>query len=220
VAAASQAGDLRTQLLALNTRASLELYRARYEQALASTERSLSLARDIGARRFEAESLVLNGLAMLGLGDRPHARETLAHGVRLTRDAARTYCGPWALASLALATDDPAQCRILLDEGERWLAEGCVSHNYFEFYRFAIEVSLRDADWDAALRYAAALEAYTAAEPLPWADLVIASSRTLARAGRSRPDKRTRAELAAALDAARSMQFNELVPRLETRCAS
>ena len=219
-AAASQAGDLRTQLLSLNTRASLELYRAQYEPALASTERSMSLAREIGARRFEAESLVLNGLAMLGLGDRPHAREILADGVRLTRDAAQTYCGPWALASLALATDDPAQCRALLDEGERWLAEGCVSHNYFEFYRFAIEVSLRDADWDAALRHAGALEAYTAAEPLPWADLVIASSRALARAGRSRPDKRTRAELAAALEAARSMQFNELVPRLESRCAS
>jgi DNA-binding SARP family transcriptional activator len=217
-AAAAHAGDLRAQLLSVDIRASVELNRARYADALVATERGVSIAREIGARRFEAEGLILHGLALLGLGDRQQAHATLSRGATLTREAARTYCGPWALASLAMATDDPARCRALLDEGERWLADGCVSHNYLEFYRLAAAVGQRLGDWDASLRYADALEAYTRAEPLPWAELVISSSRALARAGRSETDTHVRADIAAARDMARSMQFYEVESRLAAWC--
>ena len=54
-----------------------------------------------------------------------------------------------------------------LGEGEEILRQDCVGHNYLWFYRDAMEVSLEDADWDGARRYAAALEAYTRPEPLP-----------------------------------------------------
>jgi DNA-binding SARP family transcriptional activator len=218
-ASAAHAGDLRAQLLSADIRASVELNRARYTDALAAAERGVSIAREIGARRFEAEGLILHGLALLGLGDRQQAHETLARGVTLTREAARTYCGPWALASLAMASDDPARCRALLEEGERWLADGCVSHNYLEFYRLAAAVSQRLGDWDASLRYADALEAYTRAEPLPWADLVISSSRALAHAGRSDADENARAEIVAALEMARSMHFHEIESRLAAWCS-
>ena len=209
-AAAAQAGDLRTQLLSQSLRAMVEIYRANYRQALSSSERGVSLAREIGARRFEAEALALRGLAARGLGDHAFAQESLAGSVAITREAARTYCGPWALASLALATDDPARSRALLDEGERWLADGCVSHNYLEFYRHAIEVSLRSGDWDRAERYADALEAYTRDERLPWADLVIGAGRLLARTGCAAPGEKARKDQDALLAEARRMQFNEI----------
>jgi DNA-binding SARP family transcriptional activator len=212
--AASQAGDLRTELLSNSTRASIELYRANEAEALAASERSVGLAREIGARRFEAEALTLRGLAALRLRDDALARQSLAEGAALAREAARTYCGPWALASLALATDDPDGCRALLDEGERWLADGCVSHNYFEYYRYAIEVGVRSADWERVRRAADALDAYTRQERLPWSDLVIRTARALAAASRSTASSDAAGQLDAALAAARQMQFNQMAALL------
>ena len=63
------------------------------------------------------------------------------------------------------------------------LQKGCVSHNYFWFYRDAIEAALEFEDWDRAERYADALEAYAHAEP-PWSDLFVARARALGRFGR------------------------------------
>jgi len=60
------------------------------------------------------------------------------------------------------------------------LAGGCVSHNYLWFYRDAIEAAVLAGDWDLARRYAAALEAFTAPEPLGWPDLYIALARVSA----------------------------------------
>ena len=213
-AEAAKAGDLRAQLVSNSVRGSVEVYRANYREALAAGDRGIALAREIGARRFEAEGQVLRGLAMLGLGDRNVAQATLADAVALARTAARTYCGPWALASLALASEDAGVCRALLDEGEQWLAAGCVSHNYFEFYRHAIEVSWRFGDRARASRYADALDAYTQQERLPWADLVMRWGRALARVERSAPDRTLRDELDDVLAQARLMQFNELARQL------
>jgi DNA-binding SARP family transcriptional activator len=213
--AASQAGDLRTELLSNSIRASIELYRANEAEALAASQRSVRLAREIGARRFEAEALIVYGLAALRLRDDTLARQSLAEGVALARETARTYCGPWALASLALATDDADDCRALLDEGERWLADGCVSHNYFEYYRYAIEVGVRSGDWARVRRAADALDAYTRDEGLPWSDLVIRTARALDEASRATAGADAVAQLDAALGAARQMQFNQMAVLLE-----
>ncbi len=211
--AARRLGDLRAELLASSICASIEIYRARYPKALECSERSLALARELGARRFEAEALVLHGLAMFGLQRRDEAHTVLEAAAELARAAAPTYCGPWALGPLALATGDRRASHRLLEEGAALLARGCVSHNHLEFPLFAIEVSLRDGDAAAALRHAAALEAYTRQEPLPWADLVVARARVLAAGGagtrtESRPDAST------VLETARRMQFEMLVPAL------
>ncbi len=85
-----------------------------------------------------------------------------------------------------------------------------MSHNYFEFYRHAIEVSWRFGDSVRASRYADALEAYTQQERLPWADLVMRWGRALVRVDRSAPDRTLREELDGVLAEARLMQFNEL----------
>jgi hypothetical protein len=49
-----------------------------------------------------------------------------------------------------------------------------------------MDVSLRWRDWDEVLRYAAALEGYVSAEPLPWATLIIERARGLAAIGSGR----------------------------------
>jgi hypothetical protein len=47
------------------------------------------------------------------------------------------------------------------------------------FYRDAIEACISVAQWDLGARYAAALEAFTLDEPLPWASLIVARFRAL-----------------------------------------
>ena len=89
---------------------------------------------------------------------------------------------------MALATADPARRREALQEGQAILERGCPSHNYFWFYRRAIEVSLAEGEWDAADAYARALESYFHGESVPWADLIIARGRILADLGRRGPD--------------------------------
>jgi tetratricopeptide (TPR) repeat protein len=217
--AARQAGDLRAELLAMNICASVENYRARHSAALESSLRGLALARELGARRFEAEGLVLQGLSLFGLQRHDAARAVLEEAVALSRIAAPTYCGPWALGALALASDDPETSRRLLDEGAALLARGCVSHNHLEFHLLAIEVALRVGDRAAALGYAAALESYTREEPLAWASLVVARARVLAAGGRGRAAT-ARPDASEVLDAARRMQFELLVPALLQPAAS
>ncbi len=214
-AAAREVSDLRAELLANTVQAAIEINRMQYETARRCSERSLVLAREIGARRFEAEGLALHGLAHFGAGDRDSGRDFLEQAVVLARAAAPTYCGPWALGALALTCDDAARSRALLAEGEQLLARGCVSHNYFDLNFHGIDVCLRLGDAEGARRYAAALEAYTRDEPLPWCEAVIARGRALARVLDGERADDAHAAVERALGLAREMNFLALVPALE-----
>jgi len=107
------------------------------------------------------------------------------------------FVGPVVLGYRALYAVADAEARGALAEAEAVLAKGCVGHNYFWFYRDAIETSLRARRWAEALRYAQALADYTAAEPLPWSDFNIARARALAAFGHGDRGIPLQAELAA-----------------------
>jgi hypothetical protein len=102
----------------------------------------------------------------------------------ISRDTGMNYIGPTVLGCHARIANDSEVQKRALDEGESILREGCVSHNYFWFYRDAMEVCLNIGDWDAVDRYAAALEDYARPEPLPWSDFFTERGRTLATLGR------------------------------------
>ena len=59
-------------------------------------------------------------------------------------------------------------------------------HNYFWFYRDAIEVSLETEDWSGVERYASALEQFTDAEPVPWTSFFVAAAAPYGRGARDR----------------------------------
>jgi tetratricopeptide (TPR) repeat protein len=183
VEAAARVGDLRSEILARDAQALLSLYRAHYPRAQQTAEHALELARRLGARRFEAEVMGLLGHALAGQGETAAALNLLEQAAALALEVCPSYCGPWCLASLALFTPDAGRARSLLQEGEALLAEGCVSHNYLEFYWLAMEFDLRAGDWDEARRLAEALAEYTRNEPLPWAELVIRRANWLADRG-------------------------------------
>jgi hypothetical protein len=188
---------------------------AHFAEARPNVERAIELARQLGARRFEAE-----GLGFLALieaaGERPdRAARLVRDALAISRDTGMAYFGPCLLGWLALHTDDPEERNAALAEGEALLAAGSVSHNYMFFYQAAIEAALAAEDWAGAERYAAALEDYTRPEPLPWADFVIARGRALAAWGRGERDAAAADRLCALRDQCEHAGLRSAVAALE-----
>jgi hypothetical protein len=192
-------------LLALDAAATVANYRLDFARVRADCDRGLALARQLGARRFEAELMMVLGHALAEQGGAADAQVLLRQATALALEVAPTYCGPWSLATQALFTANLERARELLAQGEALLGRGCVSHNHLEFRRLAIEFCLRHADWREARRHAAALAGYTRGEPLVWSDLVVRRAEWLADraadAGRADLAPR-RAALIADIDAA------------------
>jgi tetratricopeptide (TPR) repeat protein len=179
-AEAARFGDPRSEVLTRDIESMLSLFRADYERMRRACDRGLALARQLGARRFEAELMTLQGHAIGELGGGADAQVLLQRASALALDVARTYCGPWCLGIQALHTPNVERARELLAQGEALLADGCVSHNHLEFRRAAMEFGLRHGDLRETRRHAAALRAYTEDEPLAWSDLVIRRAEYLA----------------------------------------
>ena len=114
-----------------------------------------------------------------------------------------------------LFRSDDAEMRRLLVEGERLLAEGCVSHNHFHFYPDAMKIALAMSEWDETERYADALEAYTSAEPLPYTEFCIARGRALAAFGRGKRDDETMQELKCLRDEAERVGLKTALSALD-----
>ena len=71
------------------------------------------------------------------------------------------------------------------------------------------------SDWDSVERYAAALENYTSAEPLPWTAFFITKGRALAKFGRGKRDDATMEELQHLLDEAERTGLKTALPAFE-----
>jgi tetratricopeptide (TPR) repeat protein len=143
-------------------------------------ERTMRLARQLGARRFEAQALEMQARVLFDTGRRVEAAEMLREALGICREAGTQFCGPKVTSALSRTVEDPAERAALLAEGKEMLRRGAVGHNHLWFYRDAIEALLSAGDEAKALEYVAALEDYTRAEPLPWWDLFATRGRLLA----------------------------------------
>jgi tetratricopeptide (TPR) repeat protein len=208
IAAARRVNHARGELIAQHGRLMALVGELRLDEARASVARARALAQQLGAVRFEGENLWFLAAIERSSGDRRAAAAILRDALRSSRATSPGFFGASILGSLALCTDDAAERAAALAEGEALLDAGSVSHNHFFFARDAIDAALQAHDLDGALRYAARLRAYTADEPLPWSDAVIARAEALVAQAREATTPR------AALAHADSAQ-----QRLETRLA-
>jgi tetratricopeptide (TPR) repeat protein len=159
-----------------------------FEAAARHAEAALTLAQQLGARRFETEALAFRGELDRLAGRRAEALANAEEAVKISRETSIAFLGPFALGALALASDDPTVRHAALEESEQLLRAGAVSHNHLLFPRDAIEAYLEAGDWDGVESSAAELERYTRSEPLPFADFYIARGRALAAFGRGQSD--------------------------------
>jgi tetratricopeptide (TPR) repeat protein len=176
---------------------------------------ALVLARQLGARRFEAEALACRGELHRLAGRRPDALANLGEAIAIFRETGMAYMGPLVLGMLALATEDPEVRDSALSEAEALLGEGVVSHNHLLFRKDAIDVCLQARAWDRADGHATALEDFARAEPMPWSDFFVARGRALAAFGRGRRDAALIAELGRLSDEGKNLGLLIALPAIE-----
>jgi tetratricopeptide (TPR) repeat protein len=162
---------------------------ADFEAALQHAEAALTLAQQLGARRFEPMALAFRSELHRLAGRFMEALADAEEAVKISRETSITFFGPIALGVLALVIKDPTTRRAPLEEAEELLQAGTVGSNNLLFPRDAIEVYLEVGDWEGVERVAADLEQYTRSEPLPFADFYIARGRALAACGRGLSDR-------------------------------
>jgi tetratricopeptide (TPR) repeat protein len=180
---ARRIGQAQAEIFAQESLGLLLTARGDYETAEKALLSGIPLARAAGARRYLSAMLYSLAQVSLAKGAREEAKAHLDEALALAQQTGMAFTGPLVLSGMACAAHDPAQARRALQQGEVALREPCISHCHLHFYRNAVDVSLQWHDWNEALRYAATLENYVRAEPLPWATLVIERARALAAYG-------------------------------------
>ena len=178
------------------------------------------IAHRLGARVFEGSMLVSLARAIFHKGQRAEAQEHMADAMPIVREVGMNFVGPSMLSMLALVTDDPAERRAALKEGEELLRGDCQGFNHFSFHRDAMDLCLELENWGEVDRYAQALEDYTSAEPTPWSEFFIGYGRALAAFGRGNRDDGTMRKLQHLLDEAERVGLKIAVPRLKDALSS
>jgi tetratricopeptide (TPR) repeat protein len=218
--AAARVGQPRAEMLGLGLQVFVLFEMGEWDRAAACLAPSLRLARRLGARRFEAQHLELEGRILGRLGRRDEGLRRLTEAVALSRAVGMQFTAPAAIAALALATEDPSEQQGLLDDGEALLRTGAVAHNHLWFRRDAIEAMLARGAWQQALRHAAALEDYTRPEPLPWSAVFIARARALAAWTTGARDAPARAALETVRDALAQAELRPYLPAVVAALAA
>ncbi len=220
VRAAIMVGQPRAELLGetMGLFACLEL--GEFAAAEAHTTRALQLARLLGARRFEAQTLGLQGRVLLHSGRRAEAEIPMRQALAICAEIGLQFSGPIILGILCRAVGGEAERAQLMAEAEVVLHGGSVGHSHLWFYRDAIEAMLEAGDAAGARRYAAMLEDYTRAELLPWSDLFIARGRALAAVMEGQLDNLIRRDLESAAATLRAAGMLPYLPPIEAALAS
>jgi len=191
-----------------------------YDAMSARLERESQLIRQLGALRFEAQNLEMRARLALDAGRREEALSAARQALGICREAGMQFCGPKVIGVLTRAVGDRAERLRLVAEGENLLGRGAVGHNHLWFHRDAIEGMLEAGETAAALRHAMALDDYTRAEPLPWADLFIARARALAALAEGRREEAIRRELVRISGIMRETGLRAFLPRVEAALAA
>jgi hypothetical protein len=170
--------------------------RGDYDDAEPVIEKAITAAGSAGARRYLANNFTLMAWRRQAQGRREEAHALCAEALELARRTGFGFMGPAILGMLAAVSADPVERQRLLQEGEAALLDGeSLAHAVLMFYQAAIDVALTEGAWDAALRYADAIEAFVRSEPLAWAMLVAERARALVALARHGPQLQVLAQL-------------------------
>jgi class 3 adenylate cyclase/tetratricopeptide (TPR) repeat protein len=218
--AAALVGEPRAEMLGetMCTFACYEL--GEYDAMSGYVERTVRLAQQLGARRFESQCLQLHARLLLDTGRHAEAVAMLREALAICREVGMQFSGPMTLSALSRAVENRGECNRLLLEGEELLRGGAVGHNHLWFYRDAIEAMLAGGDAAGALRYVAALENYTLPEPLPWSKLFIARGRAIAGALQHPSDEAVQRDLARVRAALLAAELKAFLPPVDVALAA
>lgn len=183
-------GNRRAEIMALRGQMMCIRLTGRWTEMGPAITQFHDLNKSLGMKVWNGSCENSDAIYKFSMGEYQAAREAAANAVALDKQNAVQFNLCRSLGYQALLLDDEVQTRTVLQEGERYLHEGVVGHNYLWFYRDAIWTCYRLGDWDLVERYADALEAYTSEEPLPWSNYYCAQARTMSALAKE-PQNRT-----------------------------
>ena len=218
---AQRASQPRAEVMARQLVAWVEgLIRGRLDEAEAQADTALRLARAVGAKRFEAQNHGIVAMIALRRGDRVRARRLARDALAICREHGMGHIGPWVHGVCALVETDPEPRRLWLEQGERQLGLGCVSHNHVQLRELAIDALLELGDGDGVERECERIRAYTADESLPMSEYVVARGLALARFARGERSADLFAELRRLRSAGADGEMNTFLPSLDVAIAA
>jgi hypothetical protein len=150
--------------------------------------KGIEMARELGAKRYVAIQLPL--LAMVRHFQQHHdeAEAAVREAMILAEETGPGFCGAIVCGVAALVEREPERQRMALGRGEELLRQTGLSHNHIWFRVFAIDWALEHRDWAEVERQIGRLAQYTAAEPLPFVDLLLDRARALMQNARNPDD--------------------------------
>jgi predicted ATPase/class 3 adenylate cyclase len=178
-------GRLRGGIISRNISSQILLEKQDYAYAETEANAALELVAKTGAKRFVPLFNDVLARVRYYQGDVEEAIKLLEQSWSIAEETSPTFAGPWILGAMALVTQDAAQRKAALTKGEILLNQGCVAHNYFWFYRDAIESSLMAGNWTEAEAWACKLKNYFCGKPMPWAEFIVERGFALAEWGRT-----------------------------------
>ena len=218
---ALRASQPRAEIMARQLIATVEgLVRGQLDEAEREVEAAFQLARALGAKRFEAQNRGLAAMFALRRGDRAGARQHVQDAMAICREHGMGHIGPWVHGVFALVETDRSARLRWLEEGERQLALGSVSHNHVQLPELAIDALLEIGDWPGVERQCARIRAYTANEALATSEFVIARGLALARFGRGERGDALLATLRELRVSGAAAELNTFLPSLDTAIAA
>ena len=187
-ATAVKIGDRFAEMFTWESEAYVLIAARRWSEAEAPAETALDLAVKLGARRYEAFLQMTLCQVRLAQGRITEGRQLIDTAMTLAEETGLSFAGPLICACQALARGPGAEGRACIARGEAMLKDFGLVHNHVFFRVFAIDWAIDAGDWPLVEELADALSAYTASEPLAYADLVIGRARALAALTRNADD--------------------------------
>ena len=193
---ADRTGDAHAEMIAHNCLSDVYFLREDFEAMRFHGERSLEIVQRIGAKRYEFNGMLTRArYQYYHDNDEAAALETSRDTYQISMATKPGFSGAWVVGRLAMVADTPEERDWALREGERLLEDGAHAHNHFYFRVDAMQVCLREKDWDGVLKHAAAFESFVGDEPTAWSDFFIRRGRVLTAFGQGSRDIETIAEL-------------------------
>jgi tetratricopeptide (TPR) repeat protein len=179
----------------------------RFDEMEPVVTRALDLARTLGTRRYI--SILLPLLALLRHFQERHdeAEAAVREAMTIAEETGPGFCGAIVCGVATRVERDPARQRAAFERGEALLRETGLSHNHIWFRLYAIEWALENRDWAEIERQTGRLLQYTAAEPLPFVELLIARAQAMMKLVRMPDDDDAITQFRAVCETARAAGF-------------
>lgn len=211
-AAAIQIGDRFGEMFGLECRAFILMTARRWPEAETPAREAMELAAEIGARRYESITATILAMSLLAAGRRAEAEVLSRRAVTLAEETGIGFAGALILAVRAMILGIGVEARTAIERGEALLRQTGMAHNHIFFRAFAIDWAISAGDWALLERYAGGLAQFTAADPLPYVEIVIERARLLARLQRDPADESAQRDIMRLAADARRIDFRLSFP--------